>query len=254
MEAARGGELLDLLIVGAGLSGIGAACHLQRECPDKRYAIVEARETIGGTWDLFRYPGVRSDSDMYTLGYAFKPWRAAQAIADGPSIRDYIAETAAEHLAVVARLDREGQGHGGQALRELAHGAELLGFTLGAALAEVLNPLLVAPGHRHGQSLGNEKIAGVSGGDRDVVGLAAQAYDVLDEDDFGFRHKWMRLKVGRYGKIRTGHHPPRGEDRRHRNPRRQREPQRTRARSGRRTADRWSDALRRVRPKTGSSP
>jgi len=97
MEAARGGELLDLLIVGAGLSGIGAACHLQRECPDKRYAIVEARETIGGTWDLFRYPGVRSDSDMYTLGYDFKPWKDAKAIADGPAILRYIRETADEH-------------------------------------------------------------------------------------------------------------------------------------------------------------
>ena len=87
---------LDILIVGAGLSGIGAAHHLQRRCPDHRYAIVEAREAIGGTWDLFRYPGVRSDSDMYTLGYVFKPWRQAKAIADGPSILRYICETADE--------------------------------------------------------------------------------------------------------------------------------------------------------------
>jgi cyclohexanone monooxygenase len=87
-------ELLDVLIVGAGLSGIGAAWHLQRRCPDKRYAILEARNAIGGTWDLFRYPGVRSDSDMYTLGYAFQPWTAGKAIADGPSIRHYISETA----------------------------------------------------------------------------------------------------------------------------------------------------------------
>ena len=91
-----GGEILDVLIVGAGLSGIGAACHLQRECPGKRYAILEARDAIGGTWDLFRYPGIRSDSDMYTLGYAFKPWVQAKAIADGPSILQYVRETAEE--------------------------------------------------------------------------------------------------------------------------------------------------------------
>ena len=87
----------DVLIVGAGLSGIGAAVHLQQNCPQETYAILEGREAIGGTWDLFRYPGVRSDSDMYTLGYRFKPWKAAKAIADGPSIRAYIRETAAEH-------------------------------------------------------------------------------------------------------------------------------------------------------------
>ncbi len=86
----------DVLIVGAGLSGVGAGCHLQLASPDKSYAILEAREAIGGTWDLFRYPGIRSDSDMFTLGYSFKPWTEAKAIADGPSIRDYIVQTAAE--------------------------------------------------------------------------------------------------------------------------------------------------------------
>ena len=86
----------DVLIVGAGLSGIGMAAHLQRGCPGKRYVILESRAAIGGTWDLFRYPGIRSDSDMYTLGYAFKPWTDAKAIADGPAIRAYIRETAAE--------------------------------------------------------------------------------------------------------------------------------------------------------------
>jgi cation diffusion facilitator CzcD-associated flavoprotein CzcO len=90
-------EPLDVLIVGAGLSGIGAACHLERELPDTRYAILEAREAIGGTWDLFRYPGIRSDSDMFTLGYAFKPWKSGQAIADGESIREYVCETAREY-------------------------------------------------------------------------------------------------------------------------------------------------------------
>jgi cation diffusion facilitator CzcD-associated flavoprotein CzcO len=87
-------EHVDVLVVGAGLSGIGAACHLRRECPDKSVVILEARERIGGTWDLFRYPGVRSDSDMFTLGYAFRPWRSTRAIADGPSIVAYITETA----------------------------------------------------------------------------------------------------------------------------------------------------------------
>jgi cyclohexanone monooxygenase len=90
-------DMLDVLIVGAGLSGIGAAATLRARCPDKRYAILEARDAIGGTWDLFRYPGIRSDSDMYTLGYAFKPWLASKAIADGPAIRDYIRETARTH-------------------------------------------------------------------------------------------------------------------------------------------------------------
>ncbi len=87
----------DVLVVGAGLSGIGAGCHLQARCPGSRYAILEARGAIGGTWDLFRYPGVRSDSDMHTLGYAFRPWRGAKAIADGPSILNYVREAAAEH-------------------------------------------------------------------------------------------------------------------------------------------------------------
>jgi monooxygenase len=89
-------EHVDVLIVGAGLSGIGAAHHLQASCPRKTYAILEAREAIGGTWDLFRYPGIRSDSDMYTLGYRFRPWKDARAIADGPAILDYVRDTARE--------------------------------------------------------------------------------------------------------------------------------------------------------------
>jgi cation diffusion facilitator CzcD-associated flavoprotein CzcO len=89
-------EYLDVLIVGAGLSGVAAAYHLQTTCPGKSYAILEGREAMGGTWDLFRYPGVRSDSDMYTLGYSFKPWKNPKAIADGESILAYIKETAAE--------------------------------------------------------------------------------------------------------------------------------------------------------------
>jgi monooxygenase len=90
-------EHVDVLIVGAGLSGIGAGCHLQASCPGKTYAILEARDCIGGTWDLFRYPGIRSDSDMYTLGYSFRPWREDQAIADGESILRYIRQTASDH-------------------------------------------------------------------------------------------------------------------------------------------------------------
>jgi len=90
-------EYFDVLIVGAGLSGVGAAWHLQHEAPGRSYVILEGREAIGGTWDLFRYPGIRSDSDMYTLGYAFKPWREAKAIADGPSILKYVRDTAREN-------------------------------------------------------------------------------------------------------------------------------------------------------------
>ncbi len=86
-----------MLIVGAGLSGIGAAYHLQTRCPGRSYAILEARDRIGGTWDLFRYPGIRSDSDMYTLGYSFRPWTNPKAIADGPSILAYVKDTAAEN-------------------------------------------------------------------------------------------------------------------------------------------------------------
>jgi monooxygenase len=89
-------EHVDVLIVGAGLSGIGAAHHLQTRLPGKTYVILEARDVIGGTWDLFRYPGVRSDSDMYTLGYRFRPWTHGKAIADGPSILRYVRDTAAE--------------------------------------------------------------------------------------------------------------------------------------------------------------
>ncbi len=89
-------EHFDVLIIGAGLSGIGAAHHLQRNCPGKSYAILEGRASIGGTWDLFRYPGIRSDSDMYTMGYSFRPWTDAKAIADGPSILNYIRNTARE--------------------------------------------------------------------------------------------------------------------------------------------------------------
>ena len=89
-------EHIDVLIVGAGLSGVGAAHHLRAWCPELNYSILEARDAIGGTWDLFRYPGVRSDSDMYTLGYGFRPWTGAEAIAQGPAIRDYVRETARE--------------------------------------------------------------------------------------------------------------------------------------------------------------
>ena len=101
----------DVVIVGAGLSGIGAAHHLKSRCPDRTFLILEARDAIGGTWDLFRYPGVRSDSDMYTLGYVFRPWKEAKAIADGPSILRYIRETAAEdgaerHIRFGHRLTR----------------------------------------------------------------------------------------------------------------------------------------------------
>jgi cation diffusion facilitator CzcD-associated flavoprotein CzcO len=90
-------EHFDVIVVGAGLSGVGGACHLKMECPKKSFVILEGRERMGGTWDLFRYPGVRSDSDMYTLGYRFRPWRDNKAMADGPAILSYIRETAAEY-------------------------------------------------------------------------------------------------------------------------------------------------------------
>ena len=88
---------LDVLIVGAGLSGIAAAVHLKKRCPDKRWLILESRGNLGGTWDLFRYPGVRSDSDMYTLGFSFKPWTGGKAIAGGETILRYLEEAAREH-------------------------------------------------------------------------------------------------------------------------------------------------------------
>lgn len=97
---------VDVLIIGAGLSGIGAAAHLRRELPDRTFAILERRDAMGGTWDLFRYPGVRSDSDMHTLGYRFRPWESDQVLADGPSIKQYVEETAEEYD--IARHVRHG--------------------------------------------------------------------------------------------------------------------------------------------------
>src|SRR3954466_10012674 len=88
---------VDVLIVGAGISGIGAACHLARDGRGQSYLILERRHTIGGTWDLFRYPGIRSDSDMSTFGFNFRPWTASKVLADGPSIREYVEATANEY-------------------------------------------------------------------------------------------------------------------------------------------------------------
>ncbi len=89
-------EYVDVVIVGAGISGISAAWHLQKECPTKNYVILERRDDLGGTWDLFKYPGIRSDSDMFTLGFRFKPWRSTQWIAEGPAIKEYIREAAVD--------------------------------------------------------------------------------------------------------------------------------------------------------------
>ncbi|MCB0028389.1 MAG: NAD(P)/FAD-dependent oxidoreductase, partial [Anaerolineales bacterium] len=96
MKTKQSAEQYDVLIIGAGVSGLGAACHLQRECPDRTFVILEAREAIGGTWDLFRYPGIRSDSDLHTYGYEFKPWYG-KPIATAPEIRNYLDEVVAEN-------------------------------------------------------------------------------------------------------------------------------------------------------------
>ena len=90
-------EILDVLIVGSGISGIGAGAHLSMKCPNKKYLILEGRDNFGGTWDLFKYPGIRSDSDMHTLGFSFKPWLHRKSIADGSSIMEYLEETIKEY-------------------------------------------------------------------------------------------------------------------------------------------------------------
>ena len=87
----------DVIIIGAGISGIGAGCHIKKLCPKKSFAILEGRENIGGTWDLFRYPGIRSDSDMHTMGFRFRPWKTANIIAEGSSILNYLRETVEEY-------------------------------------------------------------------------------------------------------------------------------------------------------------
>jgi monooxygenase len=131
---------VDVLIVGAGLSGIGAAHHLQASVPGKTYAILEARDVIGGTWDLFRYPGVRSDSDMHTLGYRFRPWTQAKAIADGPSILQYVRETAAdagigEHIRFGHRMIRaEWSSAAARWTVQAGHGTETVTMTCGFLL------------------------------------------------------------------------------------------------------------------------
>jgi monooxygenase len=133
-------EHVDVLIVGAGLSGIGAAHHLRAAFPGKTYAIMEARDVIGGTWDLFRYPGVRSDSDMHTLGYRFRPWTQAKAIADGPSILRYVRETAAdagivEHVRFGHRVVRASWSSAtARWTVQALHGAETVTMTCGFLL------------------------------------------------------------------------------------------------------------------------
>lgn len=124
----------DVLIIGAGISGIGAAFHLQRDCPTKSYAILEGRNALGGTWDLFRYPGIRSDSDMYTLGYSFKPWKEQKAIADGPAILRYLEETADEnHIREKIRFQHQ--------VRSAAWSTETACWTVQAECGEAREPV-----------------------------------------------------------------------------------------------------------------
>lgn len=111
MTVAQELEHVDVLIIGAGLSGVGAACYLSQRCPERSFMLLEAREAMGGTWDLFRYPGIRSDSDMFTLGYAFRPWTQARSLANGPDILNYIRQTAedydvARHVRYQQRVER----------------------------------------------------------------------------------------------------------------------------------------------------
>lgn len=113
----------DVLIIGAGVSGIGLACHLARACPDRTVGILERRSDMGGTWDLFRYPGIRSDSDMYTFGYAFRPWTEPKILADGPSIKEYVRDTAREH-------DLEDRIHYGQEVRKAAWSSDQRRWTV----------------------------------------------------------------------------------------------------------------------------
>ena len=87
----------DILIIGAGISGIGLAAHLSKESPHRSFEIIERRASFGGTWDLFKYPGIRSDSDMSTFGFSFKPWKQSSVLADGPSIKGYLAEVVDEY-------------------------------------------------------------------------------------------------------------------------------------------------------------
>ena len=138
---------VDVLIIGAGLSGIGAAVHLTTRCPGTSFAILETRDALGGTWDLFRYPGIRSDSDMYTLGYAFKPWTNARAIADGPSILAYIRETADEHGITPHIVFRQQVVHARWSSAEARWTVETVDPTTGTRSARTCSFLFMCAGY-----------------------------------------------------------------------------------------------------------
>jgi monooxygenase len=142
-------EHFDVLIIGAGLSGIGAGAHLRMECPRKTFAILEGRRAMGGTWDLFRYPGVRSDSDMFTLGYRFKEWTDPKAIADGPAILNYIRETSTEY-----DLDKEIRY--GHRVKRAEWSSQTSQWTINAEIAGSEFPLQRASGPAHDASGPNE--------------------------------------------------------------------------------------------------
>jgi len=150
-------EQFDIIIIGAGLSGIGAAYKLQKNHPEKSYVILEARNNIGGTWDLFRYPGIRSDSDMFTLGYSFKPWRGGKLLADGPAIRNYVTETAQEnHIEQHIRF--------GQRMQNARWDSELSSWTVATGEHEYRgNMLLTCAGYYSYEKAHIPDFAGLEG-------------------------------------------------------------------------------------------
>jgi len=172
----------DILIVGAGLSGIGAGAHLRRRCPGKTFAILEGREAMGGTWDLFRYPGVRSDSDMYTLGYRFRPWRDGKAIADAPAILNYIRETSKEY-----DLDKEIRY--GHRVRRAVWSSDEAKWTIEAKVASANSP------QRHREAEAETRQGGSEPGNSEDL---PQSREVAKSEIVSLSCKFLYLCTGYY--------------------------------------------------------